>query len=261
MAIGADRQHWFLVNASPDVRSQIEGFDPLQPRNESFRDSPLADVLLTNADLDHTLGLVLLREGLPLRVHATGAVRRTVENDLRLGELLKPFGGVSWVEPPSAFEPLALQGGAPSGLEYRAIALANEPPVYAKAGPDAGQSVAYQIRDCRTGSRLLVAPDVGALPVEFTEALAHSDAIFFDGTFWSDTELQKVKAGARTARAMGHLPISDGSLPALRDLPARLKVYLHINNTNPILDPFSLERKAVERAGILVGEDGQVFEL
>jgi pyrroloquinoline quinone biosynthesis protein B len=228
-----------------------------------LRDSPITTVLLTNADLDHTLGLLLLREGLPLQVYATAAVRRTLERGLRLPAVLDAFNGASWTEPSEEFAPLGEGDGVAGGLYYRAVLLPGEAPVYAQGPLDhlTGHSVAYQFRDGQTGARLLIAPDVGAIPSGLAQALDESDAVFFDGTFWSQTELLQVRAGARTARAMGHLPIGDGSLPVLRDLPARLKVYLHINNTNPILDPGSGERQQVERAGIRVGEDGQAFQL
>jgi pyrroloquinoline quinone biosynthesis protein B len=263
VAISADGQRWVLVNASPDVRAQIEAFGPLHPRRGSPRDSPITTVLLTNADLDHTLGLILLREGSPLQVYATSAVRQTLERGLQLPKVLDAFNGVSWIEPSNEFTSLAEGMDLSDGLHYRAVLLAGEAPVYVQGQPNcsAGHSLAYQILDRRTGARLLIAPDVGAISDQLTQALDESDAVLFDGTFWSETELLQMKAGARTAGAMGHLPIGDGSLEVLRGLPARLKVYLHINNTNPILDPGSWQRQQVERAGILVGEDGLEFQL
>jgi pyrroloquinoline quinone biosynthesis protein B len=263
VAISADGQRWLLVNASPDLRAQIDAFGPLRPRKGRSRASPITTVLLTNADLDHTLGLALLREDPPMRVYATTAVYQALERGMRLANVLEAFGGVCWIEPSQQFAPLGEQDGLDGGLSYRAILLPGEAPLYVRGGLDesVGHSVAYQILDRRTGARLLIAPDVAAIPSGLAQALGESDAVLFDGTFWSETELLQVKSGARTAQAMGHLPISNGSLTVLRELPAPLKVYLHINNTNPILNPGSWERRQVERAGIQVGEDGLEFQL
>jgi pyrroloquinoline quinone biosynthesis protein B len=245
------------------VRAQVDAFGPLRPQRGLPRNSPVNTVLLTNADLDHTLGLILLREGGPLQVYATVAVRQTLEQGVRMSEILNAFNGVLWTEPANEFTPLLQGDGAAGGLYGRAILLPGEAPVYAQGrpGPPAGHSLAYQIMDRGTGARLLIAPDVGEISTPLVQALDESDAVLFDGTFWSETELLQVKPGARTARSMGHVPIGEGSLEILRSLRARLKVYLHINNTNPILDPRSPERHEVERAGIRVGEDGLEFEL
>jgi pyrroloquinoline quinone biosynthesis protein B len=145
---------------------------------------------------------------------------------------------------------------------YRAIFLPGKPPPFAKDIPPQGShSVAYQFLDSQTGGRLLVAPDVGALNEPLLEALSSSDAVLFDGTFWSADELSQVKSHAPKAGEMGHVTIRDWSLSLLGKLAARHKIYIHINNTNPILASDSPERAAVEAAGIIVGTDGFEFEL
>ena len=263
VAFSADGRRWFLLNASPDLRAQLEAFPPLQPDPATLRNSPIQAILLTNADLDHILGLFLLREGGPLHIHAPLEVRVALSSALRLSKILDSFCGVTWHEPPLAFSPLLLPDGAPSGLSYRAIPLPGNPPRFVSSrllGVD-GHSVAYEIMDDRTGRRLLAAPDVAALTEDLRESIARADAILFDGTFWRGPELQSVRSGARTAWEMGHLPISEGSLDALRDTPARPKIYVHINNTNPILAASSVERAQVEKAGVAVGSDGMEFEL
>ena len=134
--------------------------------------------------------------------------------------------------------------------------------MYDKNGNSCGpHSVAYGFLDRRTGGRLLVAPDVGAWNDSLIDAMQASDAILFDGTFWSGDELSRIKANGRTAAEMGHLTIRDDSLARLRKLPARHKIYIHINNTNPVLSPSSPERQAVESAGVTVGYDGLEFEV
>jgi pyrroloquinoline quinone biosynthesis protein B len=264
VALSADGQNWFLINASPDLRAQIEAFSGLQPSAQTSRNSPIAAVLLTNADLDHVLGLFLLREKSSLRVHAPESVFQVLARELRLVDVLKPFCRLDWQDT-SGDSPrsLLLENGERSGLKYRALPLSTQAPPYASSSTsgEGTQSVAYEIVDERSGGRMIVAPDVASITPELLLAMKTADAVLFDGTFWSNDELPNVTGKARTADDMGHLTVRDGSLTVLRDLKARHKIYLHINNTNPILNPDSSERAAVERAGIVVGHDGLEFEL
>ncbi len=253
--------NWFLINASPDLRSQIEAASALQPQGTSARHSPIAGVLLTNADLDHVLGLILLREGQLLPILATDAVRETLTGPLGFEVLLGGFCGVRWEPAPREFSALRGRDGAPSGLSVRALFLPGGPPRFAKDAQEReGHSVAFQIRD-EKDARLLLAPDVAEITPELQQALEEADAVIFDGTFWSTDELRRIHPQARLAHEMGHLPIRDGSLRVLGGIPARWKIFTHINNTNPILAPDSPERAAVIEAGIVVGEDGMEFEL
>jgi pyrroloquinoline quinone biosynthesis protein B len=135
--------------------------------------------------------------------------------------------------------------------------LPASPPRYARTSEESGHSIAYEFR-C-DGKSLVVAPDVAQITPDLHDAMTTADAVLFDGTFWSDTELQQIDPKARTASEMGHLPVQ-ASLAVLAALRAPLKMYLHINNTNPILDPVSTERRAVEEAGVRVGQDGFEFE-
>jgi pyrroloquinoline quinone biosynthesis protein B len=229
-----DLQNWWLINASPDVLRQIENTPQLQPRRQRLRNTPIAGVLLTNADIDHALGLLLLREQAnPLVVYATDETRAALE---WLTGVLARFCGIEWRKINGDFQPLA---GAAS---FRAIELP--------------RSVAFQFRDEASGGTALFAPNVGELTEQLSNAVQASDVVFFDGTFWSDCELAKVRPGARSAREMNHLPISDGSLDVLRQSRARRKIYTHINNTNPILMPGNRERAEVEQAGIEIARDG-----
>jgi pyrroloquinoline quinone biosynthesis protein B len=264
VAIGDGRDNWYLVNASPDISLQLLSFPELHPRAESLRNLPLGAVFLTNADLDHVLGLFSLREGTRFRIYATEAVKSAVERGLGLQTVLSCFCGPEWREPVfDKFEPLEkTEASAGSGIAYRAISLDGLPPPFVRDKVIGnGNSIAYQFRDQRTGKRLLVAPDVAAVNDALSEALQNSDAILFDGTFWSPDELTAVRPGAKLAGDMGHLTIRDSSLKLLSGFAAPKKVYIHINNTNPILAASSVERAAVESAGILVGEDGMEFEL
>jgi pyrroloquinoline quinone biosynthesis protein B len=237
IAISADSgefQSWWLINASPDLPRQIESMTRLQPRLNASRNTPIAGVLLTNADIDHALGLLLLRQQeKPLVVYAADETRAALA---WLDCTLARFCGIEWRKIGSDFQRLN------ASIGFCAIELLH--------------SVAFQFLDERSGRSALIAPAVRQLTRELSEACADSDVILFDGTFWSDDELAAVRAGARSAREMNHLPISDGSLDFLRQSSVRRKIYTHINNTNPILMPGSPERAELEQAGIEVARDG-----
>ncbi len=258
--MSADGQRWFLVNASPDLAAQLASAPMFHP--STGRNSLVESILITNADLDHVLGLFLLREGGGIAVQATPAVRETLTAGLRLEAVMQAFGGVLWGELSEVSRPLRDRRGDRVGLTCRAIFLPGGPPPYAPLSPHpAGHSVALEITDDRSGGRLLVAPDLAEATASFRSALATADAVLIDGTFWSEDELAQIRPGARSAAAMGHLPVSSGTLELMRTTPARFKAYVHLNNTNPILLPGTPERAAVEAAGVLIGEDGWQCEL
>jgi pyrroloquinoline quinone biosynthesis protein B len=225
---------WFLINASPDLPRQIERTPPLQPRRDSPRNTPISGALLTNADIDHALGLLLLRQQeTRLVVYASDETRHALA---WIDSVLSRFCGIEWRKFGTDFQPLR------GGLAFRAIEFP--------------KSVAFQFRDDSSGATALFAPSVGEFTEELRNAAQAADVVLFDGTFWSDDELAVVRPGARTAREMNHLPISDGSLDLLRQSPAHRKIYTHINNTNPILMPGTPERAQVEHAGIEIAHDG-----
>lgn len=243
-----------MINAGPDFLSQVDLL-PL-PAAETVRRSPIAAVLLTNADLDHVLGLLSMREGAALHIYATDAVRQTLSKAFAIDSLLRSFTDLRWHDVRPGI-PFSLDAESHRRIEIRALFLPAKAPLFDRMNDaETGHSIAYELHDQSTGKRLLVAPDVGEITPELREALHAADAVLFDGTFWSDDELQRIKPGARTSRAMGHVPIADGSLDLLRSLKATHKSYFHINNTNPILNPASPERSLVESAGIRVEEDG-----
>lgn len=243
--------------------AQIRAGSDLQPGAGTLRGTPISGVFLTNADLDHVLGLWSLREGEKLHIHATRAVRGTLDESLNLTAIMESFCGVVWHEPPETdFAPVFRKNGEQSSLVYRAIKLPGNPPLFARGRyPDGTHSVAYYIMDRNTGRRLLVAPDVAECNEALAGAMREADAVLFDGTFWSEDELLRIKANGRTAAEMGHITIRDFSLALLGPLPATHKIYIHVNNTNPVLCPGSPERIAVDAAGILVGHDGLEFDL
>jgi pyrroloquinoline quinone biosynthesis protein B len=262
VAVGDDAGNWFLINASPDLPVQLRTYPELAPNPDSPRNSPLAAVFLTSADVDHVLGLLSLREGNALQIQTTHAIQQAADI-LGVSTVLQSFCGVSWHHPtPGAFAALQGNDGRESSLHVRLLPLSGRAPRYG-AGNSKGSSykIALQFIDARTGGRLLVAPGVAALSDPIREAAKDSDAVLMDGTFWSEDELSRVRPGAAGASEMGHLPIKDGSLPFLSALSSRYRVYVHINNTNPIFAPGSPERRTVESAGVSVGYDGMSFEV
>jgi pyrroloquinoline quinone biosynthesis protein B len=265
VAISADDRHWFLLNASPDLRAQIESFPPLHPPGEAVRGTPIQAVLLTNADLDHTLGLMLLREGQMLRVHAPRAVQNSLRSGLAIDRVLSAFGGIEWVDSAEKPSPLLLANGTTSGLTYETVPLLGNAPRFMReeAAAPGPHVVGYRITDERTGGRLLFLPDVSAVDERLRRIMTQCDALLFDGTFWSEREMESRGTGSHTASFMGHLPISGdgGSLKLLAELAVQPKVYAHINNTNPILINGSAEAAAVEAAGCLIGCDGMEIKI
>ncbi|HEX5177428.1 MAG TPA: MBL fold metallo-hydrolase, partial [Chthoniobacteraceae bacterium] len=237
---------------------------PLQPRGDALRSSPIDGVLLTNADLDHTLGLFLLREGNSLRVHLSPPVRHALVESLRLESLLRPFTDLQWCDVPQNDTPLMLRNGEPSGLLYRAISLEAKPPRFARSHtPDesGGHAVAYVLTDARAGTQLVCAPDVGVISERLRDAIHDANVIFFDGTFWADDELGALGASRFSAREMGHIPVHE-SWPQLAAIKSQARIiYIHINNTNPMLDSDSPEAKRVRQAGLEIGMDGLEFVL
>jgi pyrroloquinoline quinone biosynthesis protein B len=264
VTVSADGRRWFVIHAPPDVRAQVESFPPLLP-SEGARGSGIEGVLLTGADLDQVLGLLTLREGPPLAVHATAAVRRSLALGLSLPATLEAYAGAEWREPPAAPAPLLTRDGRPSGLLYAAFVLPGQPPRYlrGRTGPSPGDCVGYLLVEEATGAGLVVAPALAALDAAILDRLGGCEALLLDGTFWRDDELPRLGVGTLRAAEMGHVPVGGpaGSLAAVRSLPVARKIYVHVNNTNPMLIDDSPERQAVEAAGVEVGRDGMEIEL
>jgi pyrroloquinoline quinone biosynthesis protein B len=261
VAVSADGERWFLINASPDLRAQIGSFPPLQPRPEKPRSTPIQSVLLTGADLDHVIGLLLLREGERLPVHAPPAVRREVSAALGFDRLLSSFCSLEWRDWPETAMSLPLRGGEASGLLVQAIPLGGPAPRYARDDPSAEQHAALEFVDESTKGRALIVPGASEMTPALEAALQRADVILFDGTFWTENEMRDAGFSTLGAADMGHLPVSSGSLEPLRRAPARQKAYFHINNSNPMLLAGSEERKQVEAAGIRIAEDGLEFSI
>ncbi len=265
VAVSTDGVEWFLLNASPEVRQQIESFPPLHPR--SSRHSPIRAIVLTNGDLDHCLGLLSLRESHPVTVYATDGVRRGFTEGNTLYRTLERFEGqVTWQSLPIGVErPLELDDGRTSGLTIEAIAVPGKAPVHLErmrpAHPE--DNIAVRIRETGTGRMLAYASAVGRITPAVCAALSGADCVFFDGTFWSDDELIAGGLGTKRADEMAHVPVGgmEGSLAALAPLAVPRRIYIHLNNSNPLLREDSPERATAESAGWEIARDGMEIEL
>jgi pyrroloquinoline quinone biosynthesis protein B len=260
-AISADGRHWFLLNASPDVRDQLLGLPVPAPGR--IRCVPIEAVLLTDAELDHSLGIALLREAGRLRLCATASVRAVLETESRLVPVTRAFAEISMTELPlDRTVSLQLNDGSPSGLTLLAIPLAGSAPRFASSASE-GHTVGFVIHDQQRGTALGFFPGCGDLPDGLLARLADLDVVLFDGTFWTDDELILLGIGSRTARELDHMPVSGpgGSLERLAALRCPHRIYTHINNTNPMLLECGPEHVAVTRAGLRVGFDGLRLEV
>jgi pyrroloquinoline quinone biosynthesis protein B len=255
VAVSADYRRWFLLNASPDLRTQIESFPALHPHG--LRDSPLQAVLLTDAELDHTLGLLLLREAGRLEVHATAAVHETLCRGTALLQTLSAYAHVEW-QPVAPGREVALA----DGLSYRAFPVPTTK--RARFGTREGEEgvVGYRITNGHTGRALVYLPNAQQFTAAVRAHLEGCTCLLFDGTCWQDDELIRLGIAGKTSREMGHLPIAgaEGSLEQLAPLPIERKIYIHINNTNPILLEDAPERRIVEEHGLEVAADGLELE-
>jgi pyrroloquinoline quinone biosynthesis protein B len=259
--VSADGRAWHLLGASPDLHKQIESNPSLHPR-QGLRDSPIASAILTCAEIDQSLGLLLLREMQPFTVYATASVRDILLSDNSMFRMLhRATGQVEWhaVTPGTSFE-------VEAGTQVEAIPMGGGYPSYVHADRlticRAEEAVVGLSVRCG-GCAMLFLPSVPGIDDALLARMEQSDLVLLDGTFWSDDEFIRVWPEARTARAMGHLPISGpgGTLERLSGLRRPRKVFLHINNTNPILDEDSAEYRAVREAGWEVAYDGMTMTL
>ena len=256
VAVSADGRHWFLINASPDVRAQIEAFPGLHPHGD--RTTPLQAVLLTDAELDHTLGLLLLREADGLRLYTTPAVHKTLCDGSGVLRTLERYCPIEWqAVVPGADMPLA------DGLSCRAFDVRTTKRDRFGTGTDHGRVVGYRLTDQRGGGTLVYLPGVQALTPALRAEIEGCDCLLIDGTCWRDDELIRLGLASKTAREMGHLPISgpDGSLAQVRSLDVGRTIFVHMNNTNPILLEDTPERRVLADSGMEVAMDGLEVEV
>jgi pyrroloquinoline quinone biosynthesis protein B len=265
LAVSADGEAWIILNASPEIRQQIESFPSLRPR--APRDSPIVAIVLTSGDLDHCLGLLSLRESQPLTVWATDRVRRGFTEGNSLFRTLERFPEqVRWrMLEPGRTADLVGPADRPIGLTIEPVTVAGKPPIHLEGRwpADPGDNVGLRIHEPSTGRLLAYFPGVGALGPSLRVALDDADCIFLDGTFWSSNELIVAGLGTRRAEQMAHVPLGgpEGTLAQLADVRAGRRILIDVNNTNPLLIDESPERAMVRTAGWEVAYDGMEITL
>ena len=268
LAISADGERWLLLNASPDLRQQIVQTPALHPR-DGKRHSPISSVLLTNADVDHVAGLLTIRERWPFALYATERVHSVLNQNSIFAVLDRALVARRRLTVDETF-PVADADGVPLGLDVTVVPVPGKIALYLEdhaAGENFGtvaeDTVGLIVSQPETGASFVYVPGCAAVSPDLATRLDGAPLVLFDGTVWHDDEMDRAGVGVKTGRRMGHMPIAGdgGSLAALKELDIGRRVYVHINNTNPILMADSPERAAVEAAGWEVAHDGLEIEL
>lgn len=257
LAVTGNGRDWAVLNASPDIRYQLAAAPSLHPTG--LRDLPLRSVLVTNGDIDHVAGLLTLREMQPFTLFATAGIHAVLDGN-------PIFDAVNRAVVARAVVALDQAVEIAPGLEAVLFAVPGKVPLYLE-GDDVQtdligeQTVGVELR--AGDGRAFYIPGCAALTVDLRARLQGADAVFFDGTLWSDDEMQRAGLGNKTGARMGHMSISGdaGSIAAFRDLDVRRKVFVHMNNSNPVLNPAAPERAEAEAAGWIIGQDGMEMTL
>ena len=268
IAISADTEHWFLINASPDLRQQLGATPQLHPKTGSLRHSPVAGVILTNGEVDAVAGLLSMREGSPFTIYAHPRVLAILKANSIFNVLSETNVRRLPIAMDETFEP-TLPDGSPSGLEVLPFAVAGKGAWYLEGkshpagGDGAGDTLGLRIADKATGNHFYFLAACAEVTDDLKRRISGAPLVFFDGTVWRDDELIDAGLGNKTGQAMGHISMSgdNGAIAALSGLGIERKMFLHINNSNPALLRDTAERKAVERAGWQIAADGMEIVL
>ena len=268
IAISADDEHWFLINASPDLRQQLIATPQLHPKSGNLRHSPIAGVILTNSEVDAVAGLLSMREGWPFAIYAHPRVLAILKANSIFNVLSEVNVKREAIAIDEVFEP-GLPDGSPSGIGILPFAVPGKGAWYLEgkahpAGDDgAGDTLGLRIEDKMSGKHFYFLAACARVTPELKQRIAGASLVFFDGTVWRDDELIAAGLGAKTGQAMGHIAMSgeNGAITALSDLGIDRKIFLHINNSNPALLRDSAEHKAAEGAGWQIPADGTEITL
>lgn len=258
MAVSSDEIHWVLFNASPDIRIQLESFTGAHPRS-GIRDSGIKAVILIDSQIDHTTGLLMLREStVPLQIYCSEMVRQDLSSGFPLFRMLDHYCRIE-------HHPVPLDGGSfeipgIADLRFYSHALKSKAPPYSphRHDPHEGDNIGVMIEQISTGKRVYYAPGLGEIEPHVQQAMKDADCLLVDGTFWHEDEMARAGIVPKMAREMGHLPQfgTDGMIHVLDQIKKPRKILIHINNTNPILDDDSAERRELAAHGIEVSCDG-----
>jgi pyrroloquinoline quinone biosynthesis protein B len=265
IAISADDNHWFLVNASPDLRQQLTKAPQLHPAKGQLRHSPISGVILTNGEIDAIAGLLSMREGWPFTIYAHAKVLATLQANSVFNVLGEKNVKRQPVEIDQAFEP-ALADGSPSGIEILPFEVTGKSAWYLEGqrqSDRAGDTLGLRIRDKATGRFFYFLAACAEVTDDLKSRLKGAPLVFFDGTVWRDDEMIMAGLSTKTGRSMGHIAMSGetGAIAALESLGIKRKIFLHINNSNPAWLHDSEERRAAEHAGWQIPADGMEIVL
>lgn len=263
IAVRGRDDKWVLFNASPDIRAQLESFPAMQPK-EGVRDTGIVGIVLIDSQIDHTTGLLILREGDPLDVYCTEMARQDLTEGNPIFGVLEHYCGVHWhpvpIENSASFE---VRGA--ENLRFTAVPLESKAPPYSphREDPHPGDNIGVRIEDLQSGRSLFYAPGLGHVDARLAALMSEVDCLLIDGTCWRDDELAVAGIGPKRATEMGHLPQSGdgGMIQVLAPMQRPRKILIHINNTNPILNEDSPERAELTAAGIEVAYDGMDITL
>ncbi len=262
IAISTDNRNWLLFNTSPDIRAQLEAFPAIQPK-EGIRDTGIRAILLIDSQIDHTTGMLMLREGKPLEVYCTEMVRQDLTTGFPLFTMLKDYCTVNHHPIACDETPFTIPGI--DDIRIYAHALKSKAPPYSphRHDPHEGDNIGVIIEQISTGKSLYYSPGLGEIEPHVMAAMQRVDCLMVDGTFWTDDEMVQQGISHKHAREIGHLPQSGpgGMIEVLNGVAKARKILIHINNTNPILDEDSPERKTLDAAGIEVAYDGLEIDL
>jgi pyrroloquinoline quinone biosynthesis protein B len=262
IAVSSDNQNWLLINASPDIRAQLEAFPAIQPK-QGLRDTGIKAVLLMDSQIDHTTGLLMLREGQPLDIYCSEMVKQDLTTGFPVFNMLAHYCTVN-------HHPIPVDGSsftipAIADLRFYTRALKSKAPPYSphRYDPHDGDNIGVVIEQISTGKKLFYSPGLGEIEDNVLAAMQNADCLLVDGTFWTEDEMIAQGLGKKKAQDMGHLPQSgeQGMMVVLNQIPTARKVLIHINNSNPILDEDSPEHRQLLQAGIEVAYDGMEIDL
>ena len=262
LAVSADGDHWFLINASPDLRQQLTATPALHPAHGKLRHSPVSGVILTNGEIDAIAGLLSMREGWPFAIYAHERVLATLKSNSVFNVLSDKNVKRERIQIDEAFEP-ALPDGTPSGIEILPFEVTGKGAWYLEGerregAKAAGDTLGLRVRDKATGKFFYFVAACAEVTDDLKARLKGAPLVFFDGTVWRDDEMIAAGLATKTGRSMGHISMSgeQGAIAALESLGIKRKIFLHINNSNPALLHDSKERRAAEQAGWQIPADG-----
>ncbi|MCR6652456.1 MAG: pyrroloquinoline quinone biosynthesis protein PqqB [Cellvibrionaceae bacterium] len=261
IGVSTDNRRWVLLNTSPDIRAQLEAFPAILPR-QGKRDTGVAAIIYMDSQLDHTTGLLMLREGCPHQIYCTDSVYDDLTTGFPVFRILQSWNG--GIERHRIVANEAFTISEIGDLRFTPIPLTSKAPPYSphRDNPQPGDNIGLVIEDLTCDKRVFYAPGLGVVEEHLMSLMREADCLLVDGTFWREDEMTFAGVGSKPASAMGHLPQSGagGMIEVLNQFSKPRKILIHINNTNPILDKDSPERAELTRQHIEVAYDGMELE-